>query len=154
MDRIYMITISIIIIIAIGLIICNSNLKLKKQAEKFTALVGLNPLTTYDDYGTFNFLLHTDDLPYYDKGFAGMFCGKPDYVPEIRKPDINTNIDFDTDSFISYEGFKVRRELVPSNYVDGSKYGNIDLNENDRIIIKNRPKASILPPAPHNYYFG
>lgn len=161
-----MIIIATIILTIVGLLIYISNSKLKKQTENFTSLIGLNPLTTYDDYGTFNFILHTNDLPYYDKGFAGMFCptayrakaltrfsGKSDYVPKIRKPNINANIDFDADSFIGYEGFKVRRDLVPSNYTIGNDYGNADLSQRDFSILIDRPMASINPPEPRNYYF-
>ena len=39
---------------------------INRRIEKFTSLNGLNPLTTYDDYGTFNFILQTDDFPYYE----------------------------------------------------------------------------------------
>src|SRR5205823_3078234 len=40
--------------------------------ENFTSLVDLNPLTTYDDYGTFNFILQTDDLPYWNPTYEDM----------------------------------------------------------------------------------
>lgn len=140
-----------------------------KSKENFTALSGLNPLTSYDDYGTFNFILHTDDMPYYDKGFASIFCGKPDYVKEKPKPggsvnpaadwpewdttDLKPYFNFDSDSFIDYIGYKVRRDLVPSNYADHMLYGRADFKTDQILINKMRPKESLVAPQPHNYYF-
>src|SRR5687767_7679485 len=64
---------------------------LKNNKETFTALVDLNPLTTYDDYGTFNFLFHTDDFPYYDPTYENLGCSvrtypdTPTYIAENAK---------------------------------------------------------------------
>lgn len=165
------IVILLIIIIAIIFSICKYNSEQKIQIEKFTAFSGLNPLTSYDDYGTFNFILHTDDMPYYDKGYGSIFCGKPDYVPPCKPKlrgsvnptadhsDLKVNFDFDSDSFISYQGFKVRRNLIPSNYND-SDYAKADFgstpdpDNSTWIINKLRPKESSDPPKPRNWYFN
>jgi hypothetical protein len=115
------------------------------KTEKFTALSGFNPLTSYDDYGNFNFIFHEDDLPYYDVGFKRIMCtGNAPYT------------DFDKDSFIDYQGFKVRRELVPSNYTDDDQLSNADFDKNPIgfFVKKDRPRDSSEPPQPHNYYFS
>jgi hypothetical protein len=180
MDTIYNIIIILIILIVIVLLVNYSNFCIATQVEQFTALSGFNPLTSYDDYGTFNFILHTDDMPYYDKGFATLFCGKPDYVPgEPLQPHWDVDFHWDRDSFIDYEGYKVRRELIPSNYYKGELSGTLapsqaqarsargipmngdnladadfDSGEEYIAIRKDRPKASAQPPVQFNYYFG
>lgn len=156
MNKIYIIIILCGIILVIGLLISRSNLNINKQIENFTALSGFNPLTNYDDYGTFNFIFHTDDMPYYDPGFADIFCGTPDYVPgPMLKPKFDFNLGFDKDSFIDYQGFKVRRDLVPSDYTKWMDLGNAEFNpEQPNVIVrKDRPRASAEPPQPSNYYF-
>ncbi len=180
MNKIHCTILLIFIIIITGLIIYRYNSDKKSQMEQFTALSGFEPLTSYDDYGTFNFILHINDLPYYDaKGFGSIFCGKPDYVPTKTKlrgsvnptapnSDLKVDFDFDSDSFINYQGFKVRRELIPSNYATRtdkydrsgrsgrSEYSVADFGS-DRahwLIKKNRPRASSQPPEPLNYYFS
>jgi hypothetical protein len=168
------------IIIGLIFIINYSNTNVTSQIEQFTANVGLNPLTSYDDYGTFNFIFHTDDLPYYDKGFASLFCGKPDYVPgKPLQPHWDVDFHWDRDSFIDYEGFKVRRELIPANYsngelkgtlttgqsqargargipMDGTHFADADFTSGEAYIAirKDRPRASAEPPVQSNWYFG
>ena len=164
----------VLLIVVICLILSKYNTDKKSQIEQFTAFSGLNPLTSYDDYGTFNFLLHTDDEPYYDKGYASIFCGKPDYVPPLHPKlkgsvnptasdsDLKVNFDFDSDSFISYQGFKVRRDLIPSNYNSadsGAMQAKADFgsgpdpDDSTWLINKMRPKESSKPPKPMNWYF-
>lgn len=128
------------------------------ESESFTALVGLNPLTTYDDYGTFGGILQMDDLPYYDQGFKRMICGKPDYdpnSPESARRLGGQEPSTDFDSFINYQGFKVRRELTPSNYINTDQYSIADFDKVKEVwlIKKDRPKASSRPPEAHNYHF-
>ena len=157
MDKIYMIIMLFFIMIGIISLVYMSNANLTKQIENFTTLSGFNPLTNYDDYGTFNFIFHENDLPYFDPGFASIFCGEPDYVPgPPRKPKFTFDLGFDQDSFIDYQGFKVRRELVPSDYTKGMEYGNANFNpaQPDVMVRKDRPRASAEPPQAHNYYFS
>ena len=165
----------VIFIIVILLILCKYNNDTQSQIEKFTAFSGLNPLTSYDDYGTFNFILQTDDLPFYDKGYMSIFCGEPDYVPPSHPKlrgsvnptashsDLKVDFDFDSDSFISYQGFKVRRDLIPSNYnsaSSGAEYARADFGSGPDpdnsvwLINKMRPRESSVPPEPRNFYFS
>lgn len=127
------------------------------KSESFTALTGLNPLTSYDDYGTAAGIYHFDDLPYYDKGFKSMICGNPDYVPD-RIPRLggiypDEHADH-PDSFIGYQGFKVRRELLGSNYNDLDVYSpaSFDMIQKEWLIKKDRPQASSQAPEASNYH--
>jgi hypothetical protein len=133
-----------------------------ENIENFTAISGMEgPLTTYDDYGTFNFLFHTDDLPYYDPTYFNLLCSYRDYVPDNGRKcgsltgKQNVDEDFNSDSFIDFEGWKVRRELIPSNY-SNKNYADADFDRNQLhlAIKKDRPQASAYPPQPHNVYFN
>ena len=149
------------ICILIGILIIRNNKRIEKEIEKFTALRGISsPLTTYDDYGTFNFLLSTNDLPYYDPTYEDLQMTAKDYNPKGQKRTCKLNAqrvteDFCKDSFIDFEGFKVRRELVPENY---SKHAymdaNFDKNQLHLVIKKDRPRLSSNPPQPVNIYFN
>src|SRR5579862_2875114 len=85
------------------------------KKENFTSLVGPSkPLTTYDDYGTFNFIFHMDDLPYYNPTYEDLgddFKNYSDGAKNFKYGGIFEKI-IPKDSFINYDGKKVRRELV------------------------------------------
>ena len=122
----------------------------KKNIEKFTALTGMqSPLTTYDDYGTFNFMFHFNDLPYDT-------TKKPSKIEEylyksesdlIKPEPINNNLDFDHDNFIRVGNNTVRRKLVPHNYSNPA-YANFT-KQSDQLITR----SPIQAPKPQNYYF-
>jgi len=154
MEKSDLILILVLIFGFMSLFIYRIALSYAPEPEAFTALVGLNPLTTYDNYGTYGDILQLDDLPYYDAGFKSMICGKPDYEPEAPRLG-GQQVRTDSDSFISYQGFKVRRELTPSNYVDTDQYSIADFDKVKEVwmIKKDRPKASSAPPEPQNYHF-
>jgi hypothetical protein len=151
----------IFLIIVIYLITAGSISQYEKTREKFVALSGIeSPLTTYDGYGTFNFLFNFDDLPYYDPTFENLEYELKDYDPKGQeKPcgSINdgqpVNVDYDHDSFIEYDNHKVRRELVPSNYTKYNYAAPADFGRMHFIVKKDRPQASAYAPEPYNYYF-
>lgn len=157
----------IILIISLSYFVSSSN-------ENFTKLTGFNPLVSYDDYGTFNGIMHTNDivsfkrpnlsmregsvLPYYDPTYNNMTCIINDYQESddyLNNIEARENINFD--SFISNDGLhKVRRNLVPKNYTEHTHHANaeFDLNQRHLAIKKDRPQASQQPPQPHNIYFN
>jgi len=143
-----------------GLIVWQWNSRLV-PTETFTALSGFNPLTTYDDYGTFGGILHTNDLPYYDKEFKAMICGDSDYVADTptTKPRLGgvwqTDKANHPDSFIDYQGYKVRRSLLASNYAsdDNMSPAAFDVIRKPWLIKKDRPRASSAAPEAWNYHF-
>lgn len=133
----------------------------KNNKEKFTALVDLNPLTTYDDYGTFNFLFHMDDFPYYNPTYENLGCSvrtypnTPKYVAEnAKEPGQFRQSIVPRDTFINFEGDKVRRELVPENYSKNMDYGNAKFVTNQMYINKKNPRLSMYAPVPSNEYIG
>jgi len=133
----------------------------KDNKEKFTALVDLNPLTTYDDYGTFNFLFHTDDFPYYDPTYENLGCSvrtypdTPAYIAENAKDagKFRQSV-VPRGTFIDFQGDKVRRELVPENYSKNMDYGNAKFVTNQMYINKKNPRQSMYAPVPVNEYIG
>jgi len=136
----------IIVIIIITIFVHDTIKETEHQIEAFTVANNMQgPLLNYDDYGTFNFLFHTDDLPYYDPTYEWMGC---DF----------TNWDgADPNEYIKYDGdHKLRRRLIGSNYVDLRESANakFDTDEDHILIKKNRVQASAYPPQPHNFYFG
>lgn len=153
----------IILMTLLYLIIFWHNQQIKKEIDNFTILTNIEgPLTTYDDYGTFNFILQTDDLPYYDPTYHEMtnkldqcdktcehnkiFCKKCQQTRDI----IPTNRFFCTE-----DNEPIRKELVPANYTDGMHYASNTFNQKNYLLIKkDRPKTSSKPPQPFNYYFG
>ena len=131
----------------------------KNNKEKFTALVGLNPLTTYDDYGTFNFLFHMDDFPYYNPTYENLGCSvrtypnNPEYVAKNAKtPGKFRQSVIPRGTFIDFEGDKVRRELVPENYSKNMDYGHAQFVTNQMYINKKNPRLSMYAPVPVNEY--
>jgi hypothetical protein len=164
----YIALILLVVLVIIIYLIATSNKysSLTDQTtESFTALRGIeSPLTTYDDYGTFNFILQTDDLPYYDPTYDDMGCAYKDYVKVKGQGEKCGNImdlsardeNFNHDSFIDFGGRKVRRELVPANYNKEWQYADADFDRNQLhlAIKKDRPQASAVPPQPHNVYFN
>ena len=154
----------LIIILVVWILIKYNNTSIKESIENFTAISGIEqPLTTYDDYGTFNFLLQTDDLPYYDPTYENLGDDYRDYDPDGQKKTcglstskLSKNENFNKDSFIDYHGLKVRRELVPSNYNKNNMYADADFDRNQLhlCVRKNRPRESAYPPQPHNIYFN
>jgi len=152
---------SIIIIASITCIILYFIIVTKKNKENFTALVGLNPLTTYDDYGTFNFLFHTDDFPYYDPTYENLGCNVRTYpnTAQYREKNFKQSGQFDQiivpeNTFINFEGDKVRRELVPENYSQNMDYGSAKFKTNQMYINKKNPRWSMYAPEPFNTYIG
>lgn len=175
----------LIFLIAIGvllyIVIKWYNRSIDQSIENFTAISGIEqPLTTYDDYGTFNFLLQIDDFPYYDPTYVNMGDDYRDYKPNVKNNRISgpstsklsKNENFNKDSFINFRGVKVRRELIPANYsipesIHGwgnnfsghSKHNNyadadFDRNQIHLAIKKDRPRESAYPPQPYNIYFN
>jgi len=129
---------------------------INQKVERFTSLNGLNPLTTYDDYGTFNFILQTDDLPYYDPTYEKMGCCYKTFhkQPAPKGPLCQSLIrDYDKDSFIDFDQDKVRRELVGANYSDHLDYGSSIFGDSHMFINLFNPKLSSLPPEPFNFEF-
>jgi hypothetical protein len=109
------------------------------QKEEFTILKPIRgPMVSYDDYATFNYIHHTNDLPYYDPTYDNM-VNAINYEPiksKAKKPRLGKE-NFNKDSFIVIRGNKVRRELVPSNYADDNHY-RFGINDN-------------IPMAPQGY---
>lgn len=155
------------LIIVIAIMIYFVNKLFFSRNENFTALGPIGqPLVTYDDYGTFNFIFHTDDLPYYDHEYDDLEYNYKDF----DTVDLNTNSkkcgsfnciltkneNFNKDSFIDYQGNKVRRELVPMNYFMNDQYADADFERNQLhlAIKKDRPRQSAQPPQPYNVYFN
>ena len=131
----------------------------KDNTEKFTTLVGLNPMTTYDDYGTFNFLFHTDDLPYYNPKYENLGCSvrtypnTPEYIAENAKtPGKFRQSVIPRGSFIDFQGDKVRRELVPENYSRDLDYSDANFKTNHMYINKKNPRLSMYAPVPMNEF--
>jgi hypothetical protein len=165
MKRNIAIIILIILFIIIYFVVLRSMNKINKETEHFTAISGMEqPLTTYDDYGTFNFLLQIDDFPYYDDTYEDMGCEFSNYNPigqakkcGSRNGWQSRDENFNKDSFIKYDGcHKVRRELVPSNYEKNNIYADADFDRNQLhlLIKKDRTRASEHPPQPYNIYFN
>lgn len=150
----------ILVIIAIVYIRYHNN----TISENFVALSGISsPLTTYDSYGTFNFLFNTNDLPFYDQTYDDMGCNFKEPAP-ISKTACGTSHgsnlpiinDFNRDTFIEYDGQKIRRDLIPANYSIDQSYADakFDRNQLHLVVKKDRPRASAQPPQPHNIYFN
>lgn len=118
----------LIIIVIVVYFLVKTNQK-SIRTDFFTLLRSIEkPLTSYDDYGTFNFIHHTNDLPYYDPIYDDMFyLTKTNYKPETKLPLSDSIIS--SDSFINVRGDLVRRKLIPFNYTD---YGGTP-NNNKRI---------------------
>lgn len=150
----------VICIIAVLFYVKYHNMSVK---EKFVALTGIeSQLTTYDSYGTFNFLFNTNDLPYYDPTYDNLGCEFREKAP-VSLTTCGTGHgttlpydDFNTDSFIEYEAQKVRRNMVPYNYWIEQSFADakFDRNQLHLAIKKDRPRASAVPPKPQNYYFN
>jgi hypothetical protein len=111
---------------------------LNRSKENFTALNSItSELTTYDDYGTFNNILQTDDLPYYDPTYMNMMCKFQRKVPN--------------DEYIPYDNDIMKRNMIPANYSNDLQIANANM-QNDMLINKNQKKNSSVPPVAHNYY--
>lgn len=126
-----------------------------KQLEKFTSLTEIQmPLATYDDYGTFNFLLQTNDFPYYDPTYQNL---TNNFTNIDSKTDINPLNKCETKNeseFINYDGKnKLRRKLKPSNYTDYNFVSDADFKNVHLLVKKDRPKQSFQPPQPHNVFY-
>ena len=154
----YLIFIILIIVFILYLEYYNKNI-----TENFVALSGIeSSLTTYDSYGTFNFLFNTNDLPYYDPTYDNLGCDFREPAPKSKTScgsvlmTAGSVEDFSRDTFIEYEGQKVRRNLVPANYSEEQSFADakFDRNQLHLAIKKDRPRASAQPPQPHNIYFN
>jgi hypothetical protein len=155
----------IIFIIGIYCVIQYNKSSTQSALEKFVALSGLNPLTTFDDYGTLNHLMHFDDFPFYDPSYENLLYKYKDIPPgsdsiknigSINYPRDNIE-DFSKDSFLYSEGRMTRRELVPSNYVEHPEFADADFDQrvqNYTLINTAREARSSVPPWPHNVYFA
>jgi hypothetical protein len=143
----------------------------KDMMENFTMLKSIaglfgGSMVTYDDYGTFDFMLHTDDLPFYDPTYNDLSCAYRDFNTVDKSTNakkcgsanciLTRNENFNKDSFLDYGGVKVRRELVPRNYTENTFYADADFERNQLhlAIKKDRPQQSAAPPQPHNIYFN
>ncbi|XWV25019.1 putative ORFan [Tupanvirus deep ocean] len=145
MQQCHAIMLLIIIIFIIYWLTYSSSTTIKNNPEFFTILKDIqSPLTSYDDYATFNFIHHTNDLPYYDPTYNNMVnltktnTKYPNAIPKWNGEN------FSKDSFIRVCGNKVRRELVPSNYSDQA-YANADFTNST--INEN------IAPQAVNFYF-
>uniref|UniRef100_A0A6C0LT06 Uncharacterized protein n=1 Tax=viral metagenome TaxID=1070528 RepID=A0A6C0LT06_9ZZZZ len=163
------ITFALLIIIIFMIIIiykCYNN-KIHSNVEKFTALSGIEvPLTTYDDYGTFNFLFNLDDFPKFDHTYdqmAGWFTNwdPHKFAEQPKKCGSRNNLqskdEIFKDSFIKFDGdHKLRRELVPANYINNNNFADADFDRNQLhlAVKKDRPRASAHSPQPYNIYFN
>lgn len=116
----------LLIIVIIFYFIIKSNQKIN-QMDFFTLLRSIEkPLTTYDDYGTFNFIHHINDLPYYDSTYDDMiYLTKTTCKPKLTDAS-DPNSLIPTDSFVNVRGNLVRRKLIPFNY---TAYGGTTNNE-------------------------
>lgn len=129
---------------------------INRRIEKFTSLNGLNPLTTYDDYGTFNFILQTDDFPYYDSTYEELGCcyktGIKNKTPKgpLCKSQIR---DYDKDVFFNFEEDKVRKFLPGANYSDHRDLGSAIFGDSQLFVNLFNPKLSSQPPEPFNWEF-
>jgi hypothetical protein len=155
----------LIIIIVVGLVIIlyantsqQNNLSNKAQ-EPFFALTDNNngPLVTFDGFDTKDFKFETDALTRYDPTFMSMGDNFSDWnskVPECKTP-IN-NLGFDQDCFIKYGKRKLRRDLVPSNYLEGQNYAMADFDKAHNVQVTNRKwnKYSTIAPQGSNTYFS
>jgi hypothetical protein len=133
--------------------------------ESFTAISGTQKqMVTYDDYGTFNFLHHFNDMgENYDPTYHNISChtkikdtlNTNKQIPKINYP-YPVDEDFLTDGFIEYDGQKVRRSLIPGNYTDHSEFADADFDRNQlHLAVRiNRSKNSDIAPWPHNVYFN
>lgn len=125
MKRSVAILILVIIAFIIYWITTNTN-TIEKNKEYFTMLMGFQkPLTTYDDFGTFNFLLHTNDLPYYDPTYDRM---SDIMIHKDRSKRIKNNIG-----------------EVPFNY-SKDRYAQIESNN----IMDDHTR---IAPQAYNFYF-
>lgn len=166
------------ILILLAYLVCSFNMSGSVIPENiyqpFTALNGMEkPLVTYDDYGTFNYLMHFDDLPYHDSTYDNMSCAWRSYDPHKYDtkytPNTFTRNEI-TDSFIEFDGCsrqncriiaqgnergdKVRRSLVPSNYVADQNYSLSNFDEHPPFLLLdlNRSRESSEPPVASNTY--
>ncbi|XWV26273.1 putative orfan [Tupanvirus soda lake] len=146
MQQCHAIILLVIIIFAIYWLTQSSSTIIKNNPEFFTILKGIqNPLTSYDDYGTFDFIHHTNDLPYYDPTYNNMINLTKTYTKYPNKMPKWSGENFSKDGFIRVCGSKVRKELVPSNYSDQSYAGaHFTNNINDEKIA----------PQAYNFYFS
>ena len=128
-----LIIIAILIIYWIGRNVSKTQ---ETEIEKFTALSGIsNPLTSHDDYGTFNFIMQFDDLPY--------GTGYYEWLPIIKK--LNENTINENNIVESLNGERVQKSIIPSNY------SNIQANFNGEPL---QFKPNNYAPHEANYYFG
>lgn len=168
MEKIYIMILLIIVFTVLYLLVKNQNIE--QYREDFTAIVGTsNPLVTYDDYGTFNFIHHFDDLPYYDPTYNIMSDYTKNRLDSTQK-NIDKKLeseDFDSDSFFELCGYKIRKELIPSNYAETknahfTKYAtHVNLPEHPKFkkVIDTQLATSHTvddrsAPQPYNYYFN
>lgn len=168
MKKIYILILLIIIFIVLYFLIKTQTILNYK--EEFTTIVGTSdPLVTYDDYGTFNFIHHFNDLPYYDPTYNII----SDYTKNRmnqhnKKKEIKLKSEhFDDDSFFELCGCKIRKKLIPSNYAETKnshfiKYVSHDNLPEQYVLEKNNTASNITLqttynrniPQPYNYYFN
>ena len=125
--------------------------------QPFTFIRGIRqPLVSYDDYSTFDFKNHLNDLPNYDPTYHNLGC-------TIKHTDVDNvewkcggNNKYGLNSYIDFEGNLIRRKMIPSNYADHPEYTIADWTTNSmHIIVKpDRPKESTKPPQPYNIFYG
>lgn len=147
--------------IAVIVILIIVFLLITKSKEPFTALGPIQgTLTSYDDYGTFNFIHHFNDFPWYDSTYSDMGCSmKNDSIGLSWKCCDNNKIQCNKDglrSYIKYDGDTLRRKMIPSNYSDHPEYADADFTKNMlHILVRpDRPKTASSPPQPYNIYYG
>lgn len=105
-----------------------------RNKESFTILSPIEkPLVSYDDFGTFNFIHHFDDFPYYDSRYFDML-----------------------DIYRKYESTLPKKDAIPSNYYKDPEHTDSPYDKNfpDIIERKNRTKVALRPPQPYNIFFG
>ena len=72
---------------------------------------------------------------------------------DLTSPKGWNTLAFDKDSFINFEGQKVRREMVPENYSENLSYANPNETRKEFLVDRTRPRASSSPPVASNFYF-
>jgi hypothetical protein len=112
--------------------------------EYFTMTENIaNPMTGHDNYKIWNSISHSNISPNYNSTHNNMV--KLKYIIKPPKKRINWHKEnFDKDNFIEVQGNKVRRELVPSNYVD-INYASPNFIESDM--------SEHIAPQAFNFYF-
>lgn len=148
---IYYIIGGLIIIILIYIYVSVHNKYFANKRENFVALSGIEgPLTTYDGYGTFNFIFNLNDLPYYDPVYWDASCLYPDIDPMFQpKNEKCGSINFNKKGQIIWDS---ERE-GPVEIQNSSIKAEDDItNINEEVYILTRPTRRQVVPSNYTSY--